>query len=93
MTIEINVEELDLENQEDLDFAKNAIRESVNSSINQGFALYGDNLIGYRAFKEDGTEFDFNPVSDLFRDEELCYYFNEMCFKLRSGEHNDCKFW
>ncbi len=64
----------------------------VTGLIHNGYYIYGDHVIGWKAFNAEGEEFVFFKFVVLAEIEDI-EYFNELCFSLRSGTHNDCKWW
>ena len=69
----------------------------VKGLISDGWKIYGDDFIGFRAFKEAGgivKEFDFNkiyryegPDSD-----ECCEALNSICKKVKTGYESECPY-
>lgn len=74
------------------------IKLVVKGLVSEGWKIYGDQCIGFRAFKEDENtveEFDFNKIYQY--EDELsyvaCNILNEECEKVKSGDSGDCIHW
>lgn len=74
------------------------IKLVVKGLVSEGWKIYGDQFIGFRAFKEDDNtveEFDFNKIYQYEGEESdfACDFFNEECEKVKSGDSGDCIHW
>lgn len=72
------------------------VKALVHGAVAIGYKIYGDSFIGYRAFNDDGIEFDFSIALE-YSDGECCDSnideFRINCEKLVVASHNDCEFW
>ena len=73
------------------------IKLVVKGLVADGWNIYGDKFIGFRAFKDvDGLveEFDFNKIYQYegAESDECCDALNSMCEKVKSGLESDCPY-
>ena len=72
------------------------IHEFIIDALDNGYKLFGDNGIGYRAFNESGHEVNFSCCLE-FSNGEFCednaILFTEVCSRLSHGSHSDCDWW